>query len=83
MGIQALNAGLQGIQTGLNNLRNDANDIAQAGNPNPAAAGDAPRRPELAESLVNLKVDTRQVEASAEVVKAADEVLGTLLDERV
>lgn len=37
----------------------------------------------LNESVVNLKVAEYQAKASAEVIKSADETLGTLLDVRV
>ena len=69
-----LNSGLAGIQSGLNGLQKAASDIAstetmEQGSPQ-----------SLAESLVDLKVYQHQVGASAQVVKAADEMLGTLLD---
>lgn len=76
MSIPALNAGIQGITTGLNNLRRDANDIAQAVN------GDADKPAEVADSLVNLKLDHLQVRSSAKVVETVQDLLGQFLDER-
>jgi len=67
-------SGLQGIQSGLDNLRRDAQSIASA------STQREENTPDIAESLVDLNVNTRNTEASVKVVKAADEVLGTLLD---
>ena len=36
--------------------------------------------PELNQSIVNLKVAEYQAKASSEVIKSADDALGTLLD---
>lgn len=76
MSIPALNAGMQGIHTGMNNLRRDANDIAQSVN------RDADKPVELADSLVNLKLDQLQVNASVKVVETVHDLLGQLVDER-
>lgn len=67
-------AGLAGIQKGLDNLNRDANGIAQS------VTKGSQNTTDLAKSLVDLKVDQRQVEASAKVVKAVDDVLGSLID---
>ena len=69
-----LDSSLAGIRSGLSGLQKAASEIASTetmtqGNPK-----------DLAKSLVDLKVYELQVKASAQVVKAADEMLGTLLD---
>lgn len=76
MSIPALNSGLQGIQLGFNNLRRDASDVAQAVKAETGPGVD------VAESLVNLKLDTLQVQASTKVVETVHDLLGRLLDER-
>ncbi len=75
MSISALQTGINGVQNGLNSMRRDAAGIASATTSGGAMSADITR------SLVNLRVDQRQVEASVKVIKAADEMLGTLLDE--
>lgn len=75
MSISALQSGIAGLQNGLDNMRRDAAEIARAG------TTDATTPTDITRSLVNLRADQRQVEASARVVKASDEILGTLLDE--
>ena len=69
-------AGISGIQTGLDNLRKDAEKIAQATTKREEDSTD------LTQALVDLNTDRHQIEASVKVVKAVDEVLGTLLDLR-
>lgn len=76
MSIPALNAGMQGIYTGMNNLKRDANNIAQAAN------GDPDKPAAVAKDLVNLKIDSLQVQSSAKVVKTVQDLLGQLVDER-
>ncbi|MFA7555373.1 MAG: hypothetical protein WCY88_14075 [Spongiibacteraceae bacterium] len=72
-----LSAGYQGIQSGLSATRTAAENI------NKAVASERPDTlNDLTKAAVELKVGERQVQASAEVVKTADEVLGTLLDTR-
>ena len=70
-------SGLTGIRNGLDGIQKTASQIAskdtmEGGNSH-----------ELAESLVELKVYNHQVSASAQVVKATDQMLGTLLDIKV
>ena len=65
-------SGLEGLQTGLNRLSTNAQAIASSSGGNSA---------DLAANLVDLKVAQRQVEASAAVIKVADEIVGSLLDE--
>ena len=70
--------GIQGIQNGMYGMENAARRIAHAGVDGPQ--GSAESGSSLIEPIVDLKLYERSVEASAQVVKAADETLGTLLD---
>ncbi len=72
--ISALSSGVMGIQKGLDGLNRDAAQIASAKQMKNESSAD------LAQPLTNLVLDKLQVAASAKVVKAADETLGTLLD---
>jgi len=72
--ISALNSGITGIQRGLNSAASNAAKIASAdsfNSNNPA---------NLAAPMVGLITDRLQIEASAKVVSAVDEMLGTLID---
>jgi len=68
-----LRTALGGIQTNLRKLKDAANDIATA----PARGADPT---ELDKSLVEALEAQRAIEASAVVMRRADESLGTLLD---
>lgn len=70
--------GVQGIQDGMVGMDNAARKIARGGVDGPQ--GSAEGAGSLIEPIVDLKLYERSVEASAQVVKAADETLGTLLD---
>ena len=70
----ALDTGLTGIRNGLDGIQKAASQIASKD----AMEGNSPHN--LAESMVDLKVHEHQVSASAQVVKAADDMIGTLLD---
>lgn len=92
----ALASGLQGVRDGTLGMQNAANRIVENGTTQAppgagngvANGGDEPVRSGpsetggLAEPIVDLKLNQRGVEASIEVVKTADETLGTLLDEQ-
>lgn len=70
----ALSQTMTGIQRGLASARNHAGQIASAGqftNESPAS---------LAEPLVGLIQDRLQVSASTQVLKAVDDMLGSLFD---
>ncbi|MFT6123480.1 MAG: hypothetical protein ACJASG_002014 [Oleiphilaceae bacterium] len=67
--------GLEGIQRGLQGIEKSASEIVRA-DLTDNAAGFA----SFVEPIVDLKLYERSIEASAKVVKVADEVLGTLLD---
>ncbi|MGK0500162.1 MAG: hypothetical protein ACJAYG_001809 [Oceanicoccus sp.] len=79
-----LSSGLQGIQAGIGQARQAAQDIADAtvAPTSNDATGPASKDPvrAIAEAAVALRVSEQQVQASAAVVKTADEVLGTILD---
>ncbi|HHJ16381.1 MAG TPA: hypothetical protein ENJ80_06745 [Gammaproteobacteria bacterium] len=72
----ALSQAMQGIQRGLNSARGHAAEIASAGQFNDSSPAS------LVEPLIGLRQDTLQVQASTQVLKAADEMLGTLFDEK-
>lgn len=79
----ALAAGLQGVQTGIANANQAARDIATATTtPRPGEQQDAPQdvNATITQAAVELKASENQVEASAAVIRTADEVLGTLID---
>lgn len=65
-----------GIQRGLTSARDHAAEIASAGQ----LEGDGPSS--LVEPLVGLKQDKLQVQASVEVLKAYDTMIGSLFDEK-
>ena len=67
------NSGLMGVRNGIESMQKAASEISNKGVGNTH---------DLAKSLVELKVSQLQVSASAEVVKAADDMIGTLLDIR-
>lgn len=73
-----LGIGIQGIQDGILGMESAARKIARGGVDGPQ--GSATGRGDLLEPMVDLKLYQRSVEASAQVVKTADETLGTLLD---
>jgi hypothetical protein len=86
----AFNSGLQGIQQANQSLEKTAFDIASTGTQavsgtNPASEFGVNNQslPDLSESLIELKVAEYQAKSSANVIKSADEALGTLLDIRV
>jgi len=66
-----------GIQRGLHSARAHAAEIASAGQ----LDGDSSVN--LVEPLAGLKMDKLQVQASAEVLKSYDAMLGSLFDEKV
>jgi predicted transcriptional regulator len=73
-----LGIGIQGIQDGMRGMENAARQIARGGADGPQ--GTAEGAGGLVEPIIDLKLYERSVEASAQVVKTADETLGTLLD---
>jgi flagellar hook protein FlgE len=85
----AFNSGLSSIQSGQQRVNQAASDIASINVVKPAAESQAANpsnnqaQPvDLATSLVDLQIGKQQVQAGAEVIKTADDALGTLLDIR-
>ncbi|PKH88390.1 hypothetical protein [Colwellia sp. Bg11-28] len=92
----AMNSGLQGLQNARATGDQAAEDIVASTTlsnetqKNPANNGEVntelsnPSRnnelPDLNQAIVNLKVAEYQTKASTEVIKSADDSLGTLLD---
>jgi flagellar hook-associated protein FlgK len=71
-----VNQGLIGMQRSQNEIAKSAQQIASAG----TTERNNPAKKDLVEPLINLKVQTHVFNASAKVVKAADETIGTLLN---
>lgn len=84
----ALSIGVNGVQDAQRGMQDAASRIARSGTteapPQEAAApgGAGAGEDSLAGSIMDLKVNQRNAEASLEVVQTADEMVGTLLDER-
>jgi hypothetical protein len=86
----AMNAGLEGFQNARQLAEKSAadiasnivttNDTATTGNQTSLNSNSKQEVPELNQSIVNLKVAEYQAKASSEVIKSADDALGTLLD---
>ncbi|WP_150909867.1 flagellar biosynthesis protein FlgE [Marinobacter halotolerans] len=74
-----LGIGLQGVQEGLQGMETSARKIARGGVDGPQGSAEGAGGG-LLEPIMDLKLYERSVEASAQVVKTADETLGTLLD---
>jgi len=72
----ALSQAITGIQRGLSSAREHAAQIASPDSHTGGNPGD------LVESMVGLRLDRLQVEASTEVLKAADEMIGALFDDK-
>ncbi len=75
-----LSTGLQGVQSGVGTVQRAAEDIVSATTTDPETASGDDALANITEAAVSLKQGEQQVQASAAVVKTADEVLGTLLD---
>ncbi|MBK1618394.1 hypothetical protein CKO42_08070 [Lamprobacter modestohalophilus] len=79
MAINAFDAGLLGLQRGFQTVSHAAGNIARHTS-DFEANGARGAEADLAQELVSQRIGQRQTEASAQVVKAADETLGTLID---
>lgn len=78
-----VNQGLIGMQKSQASMAQSAQQISQAGSSQRADAPQATSQSQdLAESLVNLRVQSQVFDSSAKVVKAADETIGTLINTR-
>jgi flagellar hook-associated protein FlgK len=71
----ALNAGYTGLQRATQQMDASSSKLAQLST--------KPETVNPTTELVNLKVAEQSGQASAKVVKAADEMMGTLIDVRV
>ena len=71
----AVNQGLIGMQRSQTEMARSAQQIAQAG----TTQKDNPAKNDVVEPLVNIKVQSHVFDASAKVVKAASDAIGTLL----
>lgn len=79
MGVLSVqNEAIQGIQRGLDGLRRNAQEIASADQLNNAG-----QETDLAGALLGLQENKTQVQASAKVVSAVDEMIGSIIDLRV
>ena len=81
--ISAMNLGVQGINKGMDGLRQNAHDIAAANKLNDVSGQNLEQTPgvnDVTESLVGLTENRMQVEASAKVVQAASDMIGTIID---
>jgi hypothetical protein len=83
----AFNSGVQGLQRSTEVADQAAADIVaqttaaqEADVVNQAPANTDSKVPDLNQSIVDLKVAEHQAKASTEVIKTADDSLGTLLD---
>lgn len=83
----AFNSGVQGLQRATESADQAAVDIAaetgaaqEAEAVSQAPESNAQKVPDLNQSIVDLKVAEHQAKASTEVIKTADDSLGTLLD---
>jgi flagellar hook-associated protein FlgK len=74
----AVNQGLIGMQRSQSEISRSAQQIVKAG----TTERDNPSQNSIVESLVNIKAQTQIFDASAKIVKAADETIGTLLKTR-
>lgn len=70
----ALYAGVQGYNQGAGQVRQAAVDLSSANNPN------REKPININQSAVELISGNLQAEASAKVIKTADETLGTIID---
>ncbi len=68
---------LQGIQRGFQGMRRVASEIASANQTEKQNPTD------LSRAMVEMNQQAHQAKASAQVLKAADDTIGTLFDERV
>ncbi|GAB1264430.1 hypothetical protein [Aurantivibrio infirmus] len=71
------------LQTGLNGLRHSQNEIAKSAN-DIVRAGTVDRDEstiiDIAEPIINMQFEQHVFDASAKLVKSADQMLGTILN---
>ena len=83
MAVNPMLTGANGIQSALKGMNNVAQEIAELNVDTNDGSDDAPRPvglDEMSNSLIRLKIYSREVQANVEVVKAADEMIGFLID---
>lgn len=66
--------GLLGVQKGMQGAASSASVIANANQ------GSSTDMRSMTEALVTLKQQEQQIEASAKTIKAADDMIGTIID---
>ncbi|MES9990505.1 MAG: hypothetical protein ABW098_01020 [Candidatus Thiodiazotropha sp.] len=78
MGINSITGpALQGIQKGFQGMRRVASEIASAQQTSQTKPTD------LSRAMVELQQHANQTKAQVKTLKTADEMIGTLIDERV
>jgi hypothetical protein len=70
-----LQIGLQGVRSGIDQFGHASGQIATASNSSSSRGSNS-----IVDGLVEVKQAQRTIEASATVIKVADETLGSLLD---
>lgn len=78
-GSSVLGIGLRGLQQSSQSINQSANDIAQAGTLQASREGTGSTQ-DLVEPLINMKIEQNIFDASANVVKVGDEMIGSILD---
>jgi flagellar hook protein FlgE len=78
-GSSVLGIGLRGLQQSSQSINQSANEIAQAGTLQASREGTGSTQ-DLVEPLVNMKIEQNIFDASANVVKVGDEMIGSILD---
>jgi len=73
-----MNTGLNGMLHSQAEIQKSAEQIVHAGTVNK----DTSTTSDFVEPIVNMKIEQRVFDASAKIVKTADELLGTLMDIR-
>ena len=72
----AINQGLIGMQRSQVEMQRSAQQIAEVG----TTQRDNPQANDLVEPMANMNLQAKLFDANAQVVKTANETLGTLLD---
>ncbi|ARU55927.1 flagellar hook protein FlgE [Oleiphilus messinensis] len=76
-----LQTGVTGVQKSISGMEQAAQKVAASGSENVSSSNGALSSPaDIVEPLVELKLYEATANASAKVVKTADQALGTLLD---
>ena len=71
-----MQTGLNGMLNSQNNIQQSAEQIVRAG----TVDRDTSTQNDFAEPIVNMKIEQRVFDASAKIVKTADEMLGTVMN---